>query len=126
MQGGRATTRHRAVAGSSNSQVPAANKQSTVLILHEGAVQPESQICAARAAARSPATYAGNALAVMPNPNRHAALLRQQANRRAELLRQQEEVAENLPNLIIDAERYKVGHSQPSLQLVPRAMATSI
>ena len=109
VQGDRATAKSRAVAGSFNNQAPADNGQATALVLHESAVQPESQVCAARAAARSPATCAGNALAVMPNANRHAALLRQQANRRAAILQQQAEVAENLPNLIKDAEEYKVG-----------------
>lgn len=45
----------------------------------------------------------------MPNANRRAATLRQQAHRRAAILHQQAEVAENLPNLIEDAEGYKVG-----------------
>lgn len=36
-------------------------------------------------------------------------MLCQQANRRAAILHQQAEVDENLPNLIEDAEGYKVG-----------------
>lgn len=89
--------------------MPAGNGQSTALVVHEAAVQPESQICAARTAAHSPAACAGDALALIPNANRRAGMLCQQANRRAAILHQQAEVDENLPNLIEDAEGYKVG-----------------
>lgn len=82
--------------------MPAGNRPSTALVLLPSAAQPGYQTCAARAAAHSPVW---NALAVVPN--RHAAVLREQA-----------EVAEHLPNLVTDAEEYKVfSHSQLSLHV---------
>lgn len=101
VQGDRASARHGALAGSSSSQLPAVNGLSTALVIHPSSAQPGRQIRAARAAAHGPV---GNALALAPS--RHAAVLREQA-----------QVAENLPNLFVEAEEYKVhSYSQRPLQ----------
>lgn len=94
--------------------MPAVNGLSTALVIHPRAAQPGRQACAARAAAHSPA---GNSLALVPN--RHAVVLHEQA-----------QVAENLPNLVMDAGEYKVySYSQLSLQVaavVGRILSTSV
>ena len=73
--------------------IAAGNGHSTTLVLHRSAAQPVSPARADRAGAHSPAPHAGNTLAVVPDGSRQATILRETA-----------EVAEILPNWVIEAQ----------------------